>query len=238
MKLQAIILDIEPSIQAVIRFKAAQLVRSGYGYSPDDRDDLQQDLWLDAFVRSRKYDPTRSSRGTFVNRLVSNHAATLLEARTAGCRDYRACTRSLDEPVGQDGVAAFGQTLSTDEYESRIGHASMSSVQHSEMRADVESVIASLSPDLASVAELLMSMGVVDVARRLKVSRATVYRRISHIREVFEAAGFRSAYSRSVIKVIPRRVSAHRKQFKNEQRDLLNNGFKRRSDERLPNSIC
>jgi AcrR family transcriptional regulator len=78
----------------------------------------------------------------------------------------------------------------------------MSSVQHSEMRADVERVIASLSPDLASVAELLMSMGVVEVARRLKVSRATVYRRIGHIREVFHAAGlegylghFQSTYS-------------------------------------------
>ena len=196
MKLQATILDIEPSIQAVIRFKAVQLVRSGYGYSPDDRDDLQQDLWLDAFVRSRKFDPTRASRRTFVNRIVANRAATLIEARTAGCRDYRACTRSLDEPAGQDGTTLFGDSLCTDDYESRMGRNPISSVHHSELRADVERVIALLPQHLADVARLLMSKTVVQAARQLKVSRSGLYRRLAEIREVFAAAGLDS-YLRS-----------------------------------------
>jgi AcrR family transcriptional regulator len=34
-----------------------------------------------------------------------------------------------------------------------------------------------------------MSVGAVEVARRLNLSRATVYRRIGGIREVFHAAG-------------------------------------------------
>jgi hypothetical protein len=62
-------------------------------------------------------------------------------------------------------------------------------VQHAELRADVARVIALLPPDLAAVASLLMSVGVVEVSRRLNLPRVTVYRRIVRIREVFLAAG-------------------------------------------------
>ena len=189
MECQATVFDIEPSVRALIRVKAAQLLRAGYDYRPDERDDLQQDLWLDAYVRSRKFDKARSGRHTFLSRVVNNRVANLIAERRAGCRDYRACMRSLDEPDGQDGLGRFGETLSADEYESRMGRRSMPWVQRAELRADVQRVIALLPPDLAVVAGLLMSVGAVEVARRLNLSRATVYRRIGGIREVFHAAG-------------------------------------------------
>ena len=189
MECQATVFDIEPSVRALIRVKAAQLLRAGYDYRPDERDDLQQDLWLDAYVRSRKFDKARSGRHTFLSRVVNNRVANLIAERRAGCRDYRACVRSLDEPDGQDGLRRFGETLSADEYESRLGLRSMPWVRQLELRADVERAIALLPPDLAVVAGLLMSVGAVEVARRLNLSRATVYRRIGGIREVFHAAG-------------------------------------------------
>src|ERR1017187_4861087 len=189
MECQATVFDIEPSVRALIRVKAAQLLRAGYDYRPDERDDLQQDLWLDAYVRSRKFDKARSGRHTFLSRVVNNRVANLIAERRAGCRDYRACVRSLDEPDGQDGLRRFGETLSADEYESRMGRRSMPWVQHAELRADVARVIALLPPDLAAVASLLMSVGVVEVSRRLNLPRVTVYRRIVRIREVFLAAG-------------------------------------------------
>ena len=179
---------LDPDVWRTIHSKACGLVGS-YGFTSADCDDLQQEAALDLHLRLRHYDPTRSSRGTFGQRVVNHRFANLIAERRAGCRDYRACMRSLDEPDGQDGLGRFGETLSADEYESRMGRRSMPWVQRAELRADVQRVIALLPPDLAVVAGLLMSVGAVEVARRLNLSRATVYRRIGGIREVFHAAG-------------------------------------------------
>ena len=179
---------LDPGVWRTICSKARGLVGS-YGFTSADCDDLQQEAALDLHLRRRFYDPARSGRRTFVQRVVSNRFANLIAERKAGCRDYRACLRSLDEPDGQDELRRFGETLSADEYESQMGRRSMPWVQRAELRADVQRVIALLPPDLAAVAGLLMSVGAVEVARRLNLSRATVYRRIGGIREVFHAAG-------------------------------------------------
>jgi DNA-directed RNA polymerase specialized sigma24 family protein len=179
---------LDPGVWRTICSKARGLVGS-YGFTSADCDDLQQEAALDLHLRRRFYDPARSGRRTFVQRVVSNRFANLIAERRAGRRDYRACLRSLDEPDGQDGLRRFGETLSADDYESQMGRRSMLWAQHAELRADVQRVIALLPPDLAAVAGLLMSVGAVEVARRLNLSRATVYRRIGGIREVFHAAG-------------------------------------------------
>jgi RNA polymerase sigma factor (sigma-70 family) len=179
---------VDPGVWRTICSKARGLVGS-YGFTSADQDDLQQEAALDLHLRLRNYDPARSGRRTFVQRVVTNRFANLIAERRAGCRDYRACLRSLDEPDRQDGVRCFGETLSEDEYESRMGWRSMPWVQHAELRADVGRVIALLPPDLADVAGLLMSMSAVEAARRLNLSRATAYRRIGRIREIFAAAG-------------------------------------------------
>jgi RNA polymerase sigma-70 factor, ECF subfamily len=189
MECQATIVEAEPSALAVIRVKAAQMVRAGYGYGPDDRDDLQQDLWLDAFVRSRKFDKTRSGRRTFLYRVVNNRAATLMKARTAGCRDYRLCQRSVDEPVVPGGLEPLANSVSADEYEARMCRRSLPRREHWELRTDIEKVIASLPADLASIVNQLGAGSVVEAARRLGLSRSTMYRRIAEIRNVFISAG-------------------------------------------------
>jgi hypothetical protein len=97
--------------------------------------------------------------------------------------------RSLDEPDGQDGFRHFGETLSADEYESQMGRRSMPWAQHAELRADVDTAISLLTPELALVATLLKSVGAVEASRRLNLSRASLYRRIAIIRRVFEVAG-------------------------------------------------
>jgi DNA-directed RNA polymerase specialized sigma24 family protein len=179
---------LDPCVWRTICSKARGLVGS-YGFTSGDCDDLQQEAALDLHLRLRYYDPARSGRRTFVQRVVGNRFANLIAERRAGCRDYRACLRSLDEPAGQDGVRCFGETLSEDEYESRMGRRSLPWVRNAELHADVERVMALLPPDLAAVAGLLMSMSAGEAAQRLNLSRATAYRRIGRIREVFHAAG-------------------------------------------------
>ena len=186
-------IGIDASIFSAIRGKAARLI-GACGFSAADRADLQQELVFDCLSRLRKFDPTRSSHRTFLHRVVGHRVATLVDAQRAACRDYRLCRDSLDAPipVADSDLIALGETVSGDAYEARMGRSARSARERSELRIDVDSVISRLPPELAAVAVLLKSEGVVEVGRRLGISRATTYRRLIRIREVFAAAGLDS----------------------------------------------
>jgi RNA polymerase sigma-70 factor (ECF subfamily) len=182
--------EIAPSIRCAIRVKAAQLIGI-YGFTAADREDLEQDILYDCLLRLRWFDPTKSSRNTFLRRVVRHRVATLLDSQRAACRDHRLCRDSFDTraqlAVGES--IPLGEVVSTDDYEARIGGSALSSRERAELRIDVDSVISLLPLDLAAVAVLLRSVSVAEAARRLRLSRATVYRRITDIREIFAEAG-------------------------------------------------
>jgi RNA polymerase sigma-70 factor (ECF subfamily) len=178
----------DPTIQSTIRIKAAQLAGC-YGFRWADREDIQQELWLDAFVRFRRFDASRSSRRTFLCRVVNHRIATLIKTRSASCRDFTRCQRSLDEPVTRDRFGQLGDAVSAGEYTSQLGRPSLSWGEHAELRADIDKAIALLPAEQATIAKLLESAGVGEIARQLAVPRATIYRRIAAIREAFGAVG-------------------------------------------------
>jgi DNA-directed RNA polymerase specialized sigma24 family protein len=178
-------------------------------------------LALDCFVRLRHFDPEKSSRSTFMHRIVRHQVATLLGAQRAACRDYRLCRDSLDSPAefAASESIPLGETVSDEYYEARIGRTALSSADRAELRIDVDNVISLLPPELAAVADLLKSVSAVETGRRLGLSRATVYRRINGIHAVFQSAGLDLYLSRSdtisarhhhrpLVSGIPRRVPA------------------------------
>ena len=181
---------IDPTVMKLVRTKAAGLAGT-YGFSASDRDDIRQELLLDCLVRLRNFDPAKSSRRTFVHRVVRHRVATLLDGQRAACRDYHMCQDSLDAPVqlAASESIPLGETVSTDDYEAQIGRNVLSSRERMELRIDIDRGISLLPRELAAVADLLKSVSAVEAGRRLGLSRATVYRRIFDIREVFVAAG-------------------------------------------------
>jgi len=181
---------VDPTLLAVVRATAAGLAGK-YGFSVSDGDDIGQELLVDVVVRLRKFDPVKSSRRTFVQRVVRHRVATLLDAQRAACRDFRRCRASLDapSPFSAGDSIPLGETLSADEYEAWSGRSVLPSRERIELQIDVARVIAVLPAELAAVATVLKSAGAVEAGRRLGISRATVYRRIDRIREVFAAAG-------------------------------------------------
>ena len=181
---------IDSTLLAAVRTKSATLAGT-YGFSVTDRDDISQELLLDGWLRLRKFDPTKSSRRGFLRRVVGNRVATLLDAQRAACRDYRSCQRSLNEKIEftAGDFVELGETVSTDDYEARIGRRALSSRDRAELLIDVAKVIAILPRELAAIANLLRSAGVGETAHQLGVPRSTMYRRIADIRVVFENAG-------------------------------------------------
>ena len=115
---------VDRDVVRIIKHKARTLVGS-YGFVEDDRQDLEQDLTLDVLRRLAKFDPARAQLATFVSRLVDHRIANIIEERTAQKRDYRLCTRSLNEPVNEeDGEPTELQELiSQDDFLRRTGRS-------------------------------------------------------------------------------------------------------------------
>ena len=186
---------VDPALMGLVWSTAARVSRT-YGI---DRDDVHQELLLACLPRLQKFDATKSSSSTFIHRIVNNGAANLIKARTAACRDHRLCQNSLSDPIefGARGSAEFRDNVSADDYEARVGRSALSARERTELRFDIGKVIATLPTELAAIAILLKSESVVDTGRRLGLSRATVYRRVSNIRQVFASAGLNQYLGRS-----------------------------------------
>src|ERR1039458_7394606 len=124
---------IDPTLLAIVGATATRLAGT-YGFNRSDRDDLQQDLLIDCFVRLRKFNPAKSSQPTFLHRVVRHRVATLLDAQRAACRDYRLCQVSLDGPAqfSSRELIPLGETVSSDDFEARFGRSLRSSVERAE----------------------------------------------------------------------------------------------------------
>ena len=173
-----------------IRWKALRLGGRGV-FTGYDAQDLKQEMFLECWKKSALFNPSKSCRRTFLQRVVNNWIGSFIEERTAGCRDYRLCQRSLDEPVPftRSGTREFGETISAADYEMRVGRSHLSGHECAELQIDIARVITTLPTELAAVALLLKSVSAVDAGRRLGLSRSTLYRRLVTIREIFVAAG-------------------------------------------------
>lgn len=174
----------------LITFKAKQLTAHP-GFSDADREDLEQELLLDLLRRQPKYDPDRSQNNTFVARVVEHRAATLIEERKAGLRDYRLQAFSLNDLIeDEDGVRCErSETFDQDDYLVRTGRQSRSSDELRDLGIDVRSVVDQLSPKLRDLCKRLMRDSITDVSCETGIPRSTLYGVIGKIRVAFIDAG-------------------------------------------------
>jgi DNA-directed RNA polymerase specialized sigma24 family protein len=147
-----------------IRWKALRLGGSGV-FTGYDAQDLKQDMLLECWRASSRFDHTRSCRRTFFQRVINNLIASMMEAQRAACRDSR-CLRSLNEPVAfaGNGPREFGDSIPDDNDGARVGRSSLCAYERSELLIDVARVIAILPRELAAIASLLQSVGIVETA--------------------------------------------------------------------------
>ena len=182
---------LDPHAVRLIRAKSRQLIRRPE-FTASDREDIEQELALDLLNRLPRYDATRAKRTTFVDRVVNNRVATLLEARTTAKRGGGVCVASLDEDIdGEDGhPEPLWATL-----DQRLGCGGagrdMRDAPLHDLRIDVAEAVAALPEDLRDLAEELTQATPTEVARRTGVPRRTVRDRVAQIRNRFERAGLR-----------------------------------------------
>jgi hypothetical protein len=162
----------------LIRGKARQ-VAARLKLPSTDLPDLEQDLALHVWARLGRYDPARRDQAVFTRMLVGHAAATVFRGRERRVRrapeSLDALLRAAQSPGGPDEPA---ETRAWPEPQRR--HA---------LALDVAAVLAALPRPLRRVAEALKTRSVAAAARRLRMSRAAVYRRLAELRAAFAAAG-------------------------------------------------
>jgi len=176
-------------VQDCIRNKARRLIGRA-GLRPQDREDLEQELFLKTFRRLSSCGPKKAQSPAFVATLVGHLGANLLRDRRAGKR--RARIRSLASVVASaDGPTELAAALGPREYDDRRGRHPRGDEDLARLAADVRAVLAALPDDLRAVAERLMRQSIAEAARDLGVARTTLYEKIRRRLRRFERAGLK-----------------------------------------------
>jgi RNA polymerase sigma-70 factor (ECF subfamily) len=175
-------MDFDAYAKDLIHYTAIRLVGK-YGLTRFDREDIEQDLFLDLLQRLPDYDPKRAKLNTFIARVVEHGVATLIERRQAEKRDWRRCRLSLNRPASYEDADGpeFGEFVETD-YRRR-------EVRNDDLAIEMAGVLKTLPPRLRDICRGLMRDGVTQVAADLGLSRMTIHRGMKVIRARFEDAG-------------------------------------------------
>jgi DNA-directed RNA polymerase specialized sigma24 family protein len=158
-----------------IKFHANGLI-GHYGFTPSDRQDLQQELALAVVTKSHRFNPTRSGPSTFYSHVASRTAIDLCRAASAGKRDWR-----------RRGGGADPGSVPAPEPEQAL----------MDLRIDVRSAVASMADDLKPIAYLLMQHSRTEAARRAGLTRNQMRYRCSRIERHLRQAGVGPEYQYS-----------------------------------------
>jgi len=187
--------ELDPYAVKLIQCKARQLV-GNYGFVEADREDLEQDLTVDLLQRLPSFDPARASLHTFIARVVDHAVVSLIEHRSAACRDYRRNGGSLNDPVGgddgDDEPAEVGDLIDQDTYLRSTGQPAVSVPDQVALHLDLECFLAVVPPELQDLYRRLdAGRTMTDIARETGLCRDTLHERRRKLAALAERAGLR-----------------------------------------------
>lgn len=155
-----------------IEFRARRLAIR-FNLDDDQREDLAQDMVVELLAAFPRFDETKASRKTFVNRVLDLFSKHTIRTRMNQMkRDFEStvCLHELDESAHPACDGSQGSKL--------------------DMKLDIEDIFAQMPGTLQRICILLKSFSVTEVAKILNIHRVTLYRRVLQIRAIFEKAGY------------------------------------------------
>lgn len=174
--------------QTLISVKANQLV-GHYGFTADNREDIEQDLLVAVLEAAPSWNARRGSRNTYDNRIVNRKVATIIRHRKRERRDYRRTGVSLDEVITDENGSPLtrGDVLSDDaDCRSASGRSAADLI---DLAADLRTALERLDPELQHLYRLVITHTKAAIAKELGVSKPTVLKRCKAIRDHFSKLG-------------------------------------------------
>ena len=157
-----------------IGYKARILTRMPI-FTPDDFEDLQQELMMAYLHAWPSFDPARGDRRSFIKTVVNTRALMLVREAEAQKRWTGAKTLSLSAPVDEDADIALGDTIADPT------HLIM------EQNADMAKMIAAMPDDLRQTYQLLSEYSVTEAAEMLGIPRTTMSSRLKKLQKFIES---------------------------------------------------
>ncbi len=159
-----------------IRRKAKGLAGK-YGFDDDASEDIAQGLLLHLIKIWPQYDRGLSQPITFIHEVVDRRIGELIRLQKRMKRDYR-----LEIPLTEEAENGLLDGVR--------GQPAVSEHELIDIRTDCVTILATMPEDLLEIAELLKELSPSEIARRLKISKSQVSRRMDKLRQHFVAEGY------------------------------------------------
>jgi DNA-directed RNA polymerase specialized sigma24 family protein len=161
--------DFAPAVTQMIKYNARKLASFTPQYRPSDRGDIEQELAIHVLRRMHDCDGARASPLTFVDRILTKRALSIIERVSAIRRDRRR-ERPLEEALVRP---------SPDE-----------ELHLRDLRLDVKEAVLRLPKELRPIAQLFMQFNEAEVVRLSGHTRGGVRHARRRIAEHFAACAF------------------------------------------------
>ena len=179
--------------QKLIEFKARQLSRRP-GAGRPDRDEIRQELWLAVINQADRFDPSRASLDTFIDRVVNSAAAVIVRGQERRKRANGLHLVSLDVPDGDDrSNQPRGAKLSDDDQCRRLGTQRRDAVADREQAEAVASALSHMPPEVSDVCRRVMGSSILSAAKELGTSRRQVRNALAAAEPFLAEAGGKTA---------------------------------------------
>lgn len=157
----------------------ARRLAGNFGFTAQNREDIQQDLALDLLERLPHFNATKAKRGTFVKRCIKNRISKMIRANNCQCRDHHRLT----------GLVSVETETEDESCDLADGIGRIAESDRLALRLDMEAVIASLPTREREICTLLPLHAPFAISKLLGCSKQEVYAKVRAIRQVFTAAG-------------------------------------------------
>ncbi|MCA9259623.1 MAG: sigma-70 family RNA polymerase sigma factor [Planctomycetales bacterium] len=175
--------------RGIIRRKVNQLIGRA-GFTQQDREDLEQDLFVRVLQSLPKFNPDQAHRNKFITTVVERYVANILRNKQAEKRDHRRISSlNVMIEITEEGPTELAQTIGNRELDARLGRHRRAEEELTQLAFDLADVMSTLPESWRKLLELRKSRTMQEVADEMGVPRTTLNDWMRRIRQRFEKAG-------------------------------------------------
>ncbi|QDU76925.1 RNA polymerase sigma factor RpoE [Bremerella volcania] len=177
--------------RGIIRRKVKQLMGRA-GFTQQDREDLEQDLFVRVLQSLPKFDPDQAHRNKFITTVVERYVANILRNKRAAKRDHQGrISLNVMIEITEEGPTELAQTIGEREHDARLGRHRRGEDELVQLAVDVADVMSTLPDSWQTLLELRKTLTMQAIADEMGVPRTTLNDWMRRIRQRFEKAGMR-----------------------------------------------
>ena len=158
-----------------------------YGFTEDDREDIEQDLRLHFLQNRPKFNHRRGKLVAFATCIIRSKVATIIEHRKAKMRDYHRWPLSLDATRDTDGTPVMA--MEDDDGDRRLGLDRTHFTDNVDLAIDVAGALADKPEELRDFCQRHSSASITEIHHETGISRGTLYDRKAKVKQIFIEAG-------------------------------------------------